>query len=185
MAIGDTYPDPWQHEGVVSLLCGDDVFLVVILICEDHRSRVWILVRIDANDYVVLHGRYLNPTLSVGLFFGPDLVPNDRCVHAQGQTSTYTIVTIFISNTDELHAFPDVIPRLARRSLFCGLFLSVGVLFCCVVSSCLSFSVVVVVRASFFLDRCVCCLVCHVSYFSFDRSNFSQTQQLRIETAAS
>ena len=36
--------DPWKHEGVVSLMCGDEVFLVVILTCEDHHSRFWILV---------------------------------------------------------------------------------------------------------------------------------------------
>ena len=82
--------DPWKHEGVVSLLCGDDMFLVVILICEDHHGRVWILVHIDTNDCVVLQRWYLNPHFPQDCLWirhGPKLQVRSRT----GQTSAYTL----------------------------------------------------------------------------------------------
>ena len=181
--------DLWQHEGVVSLSCGGDVFLVVILVCEDHRSRVWILVLIDANDDVVVHRRYWNPHIPSDCLW--NRLGTQRQVRSRTGTDVHLhIVTTHISNTDELHTLPDVVPRMPVaiffRSCFSCAFLSVCVLFCCVVSSHLSFSVGRCL-CFFLLDRCVCCLVClvcHVSYFSFDKSVFPNLQ-LWIDSAVS
>ena len=115
--------DLWEHEGVVSLLCGDDVLLVVILRCEDHQSRVWILVHIDTNDYVVLQRWYLNPHFPSDCLWTRH--GHDRCAHVQGQTSTYTLERHTSATQTSCTCFPMLFPDCKRQ-----VFVSVSFLSC-------------------------------------------------------